>query len=149
VVVPPTVVLDHLSPIEVGGPVMPEETIRIGGAGGIAGPSITGSPIGAPIEGIRDVGSVDHIPSVLGNPPAPHYPNALRESGIAGRVVARFVIDTLGRAEMDGVVFIESTHPLFADAVRRALTLYRFTPGEASGQKVRTMVQMPFAFTLR
>src|ERR1700737_3885034 len=73
VVVPPTAVLDHLPPIEVGGPVMPEEQIHIGGPGGTVGPTITGSPIGGPIEGIRDVGSVDKVPSVLGNPAVPRY----------------------------------------------------------------------------
>ena len=98
---------------------------------------------------IVDVNEVERAPHMLGNAPAPRYPAALRESGIAGSVVLRFVIDTLGRAEADGVVVQQATHPLFADAVKNVLVLYRFRPGEVGGRKVRTMVQQAFTFTLR
>jgi hypothetical protein len=49
---------------------------------------------------------------------------------------------------MGRVQIVEASHPLFADAVRGALARYRFSAGEAAGRKVRTMVQMPFEFTL-
>jgi protein TonB len=70
----------------------------------------------------------------------------LRDSGTNGNVVIRFVIDTLGRAELGDVTVVESSHSLFTDAVRAALVDYRFAPGEIGGRKVRTMVQMPFNF---
>ena len=49
---------------------------------------------------------------------------------------------------MDGVEIIETSHPLFAEAVKNALAFYRFSPGEVAGRKVRTMVQIPFTFSL-
>ena len=99
--------------------------------------------------GVVDVAVVERIPRMLGNAPTPRYPASLRESGISGNVVIRFVVDTLGRAELDGVVIQEATHMLFADAVKNVLGFYRFSPGEVGGRKVRTLVQVPFTFALK
>ena len=60
----------------------------------------------------------------------------------------QFVIDTLGRAELDGLQVVESAHPQFVEAIRAALARYRFSPGEAGGRRVRTRVQLPFDFAL-
>ena len=51
--------------------------------------------------------------------------------------------------ELDGVQFVETTHPLFSEAVRNALGSFRFSAGEIGGRKVRTMVQLPCTFELR
>ena len=72
----------------------------------------------------------------------------LRERGHNGRVVVQFVIDTLGRAEMGGLQVVEASDPLFAESVRAVLPRYRFSPGEAGGRKVRTLVALPFDFTV-
>jgi protein TonB len=138
-----------LPPIEIGGPALPPDPL-IGIGRPIGGPPI-GSGRGSQLtlDGIVDVNMVDRAPSIVGNAPIPRYPNPLRESGVAGRVVTRFVVDTLGRAEMDGVSIVETSHTLFSDAVKNVLGQYRFTPGTVGGRKVRTMVQVPFTFTLR
>ena len=60
----------------------------------------------------------------------------------------QFVVDTLGRAEMSGLRVVEESDPLFAQSVRAVLPRYRFSPGEVGGQKVRTLVQVPFEFTI-
>jgi protein TonB len=73
----------------------------------------------------------------------------LRESGITGRVTVRFVVDTTGRAEVDGMQVIETSHELFSESVRNALGSFRFSAGEIGGRKVRTLVQLPFTFALR
>jgi protein TonB len=111
-------------------------------------------PIGSPVglgpqhpDGVVDEHLVDRIPRVIGRAPEPRYPAALREAGIQGRVVAEFVVDTLGRAEMDGLK-LDAAHPLLGESVRAVLPRYRFTPGEAGGGKVRTRVQLPFDFAL-
>jgi periplasmic protein TonB len=111
---------------------------------------LPGSPIGAsgPPAGIVDEHLVDRAPRMLGRAEPPVFPSALRASGRSGRVVVQFVIDTLGRAEMAEFRPIESTDPLFVESVRAALPRYRFSPGEAGGRKVRTLVQLPFDFTL-
>jgi len=146
----PTITPTTLPPIDFSSPPLPAEQIVIGGPGALTAPFIGagGSSVLTP-GGIVDVGAVERIPRILGGAPAPRYPGALRESGVSGRVVVRFVVDTLGRVEPDAVVVLEATHALFADAVRSALGLYRFSPGEIGGRKVRTMMEQPFTFTLK
>jgi periplasmic protein TonB len=117
---------------------------------GPSGPAFGGPTIGAggPGEGVLEERYVDRGPRILGDPVQPSYPAALRERGVAGRVLVQFVVDTLGRAEMSGLRIVESTDPAFASSVRAVLPRYRFSPGEVGGQRVRTLVQLPFDFTL-
>ena len=104
--------------------------------------------VGGPLEGVLEERYVDRSPRILGTPPLPVFPAALRERGAHGRVSVQFVVDTLGRAEMSGLRVVEESDPLFAQSVRAVLPRYRFSPGEVGGQKVRTLVQLPFDFTL-
>ena len=104
--------------------------------------------VGSPGEGVLEERYVDRPPRMLGAPPTPVFPTSLRERGVNGRVSVQFVIDTLGRAEMSSLRVVEATDPLFAQSVRAVLPRYRFSPGEVGGQKVRTLVQLPFDFTL-
>ena len=76
------------------------------------------------------------------------FPDALLSAGVAGRVVAEFVVDTAGRAEMDTFGTIATTHAQFTAAVRRAIAAGRFTPALLGGRKVRQLVQMPFSFVV-
>ena len=111
--------------------------------------SIGGPPRGGrSLEGVLEERYVDRAPHIIGTPIQPAFPTALRERGIAGRVAVQFVVDTLGKAEMSGLRIVEATDPLFAQSVRAVLSRYRFSPGEVGGQKVRTLVQLPFDFTL-
>ena len=138
---------DHLPPIDLG-PALPPDEIVIGR--GIR----TASPIGSDLPGLGGPGSavdehlVDRAPRLAGRFADPRYPAALREAGIEGRVVVQFVVDTLGRAELDELQVVQGSHPQFVESVRAALARYRFTVGEAGGRKVRTRVQIPFDFTL-
>jgi periplasmic protein TonB len=109
-----------------------------GSLGGPSGPSRDGA----------DERYVDRAPRIVGNPAQPAFPAFLRERGVGGRVAIQFVVDTLGRAEMHGLRVVEATDSLFAQSVRAVLPRYRFSPGEVRGQKVRTLVQLPFDFTL-
>lgn len=95
-----------------------------------------------------DAGAVERPVRLIGAQGAPRYPEALRVMGIEGRVVARFVVDTLGRVEGASVELIEASHVLFADAVRAALARARYVPAEAGGQHVRQLVVQPFQFSL-
>jgi protein TonB len=79
---------------------------------------------------------------------APRYPELLRSSGVEGQVTAVFVVDELGRAEVESIRFVRSDNRLFEDAVKEALRRMRFIPAEVGGRKVRQLVQMPFVFTL-
>jgi protein TonB len=79
----------------------------------------------------------------------PDYPDVLRAAGIGGEVRVQFVVDTTGKAEAGSVKILTSPHALFTDAVRKALARMRFKPAETGTQKVRQIVEMPFAFSVR
>lgn len=83
-----------------------------------------------------------------GNPP-PHYPDMLRSANVEGEVLAQFVVDTNGRADMSTFKVIKSTHQLFTQAVKNVLPNYRFIPAKIGGRKVKQLVQQPFQFSLQ
>lgn len=78
----------------------------------------------------------------------PAYPDMLRSAGIEGQVLAQFVVDTTGRAEMNTFKALKSDNDLFTNAVKRALEKMRFLPAEVGGRKVKQLVQQPFQFSL-
>jgi len=82
-----------------------------------------------------------------GNAP-PRYPDMLRSANVEGEVLAQFVVDTTGRADMKEFKVLKSTHDLFTNAVRSALPQMKFYPAEVGGKKVKQLVQMPFQFSL-
>jgi len=61
---------------------------------------------------------------------------------------AEFVVDTTGRVDMSQFKVLKSTHDLFVNAVKNALTSMRFYPAEIGGRKVKQLVQQPFNFSL-
>ena len=80
-----------------------------------------------------------------GNPP-PRYPSMLEHSQVEGEVIAQFVVDTTGRAEMSTFEILRSSNELFAAALRDVVPRWRFLPAEAAGRRVRQIVQLPVRF---
>ena len=80
--------------------------------------------------------------------PSPRYPDMLRSANVEGEVLAQFVVDTTGRADMSQFKVLKSTHDLFTNSVRASLPQMKFYPAEVGGKKVRQLVQMPFQFSL-
>jgi protein TonB len=78
----------------------------------------------------------------------PSYPEMLKSAGIEGSVLATFVIDTMGRAEMNTFKVLRSPQELFTRAVRTALPRMRFLPAEVGNRKVKQVVQQEFTFTI-
>ena len=72
----------------------------------------------------------------------------LRSSNVEGEVLAQFVVDTTGRADMSQFKVLKSSHDLFTNAVKSFLGGARFYPAEIGGRKVKQLVQQPFNFTL-
>jgi protein TonB len=107
-----------------------------------------GSEPTSPSDGVypRDLVEKAVVPRP-GNP-APPYPASLRSAQIEGSVIARFVVDTLGRVEPASINFPEATHVLFADAVRQSLLRSRYLPAVVQEHAVRQLVEQRFAFTL-
>ena len=79
---------------------------------------------------------------------APRYPDMLRSANVEGEVLAQFVVDTTGRAEMNTFKVLKSSHDLFTNSVKQFLGGARFYPAEIGGRKVKQLVQQPFNFTL-
>jgi len=78
----------------------------------------------------------------------PRYPDMLRSANVEGEVLAQFVVDTTGRADMGSFKVLKSTHDLFTNAVKAALPNMKFYPAEVGGKHVKQLVQMPFQFNL-
>jgi protein TonB len=78
----------------------------------------------------------------------PKYPDILRQAGVEGDVLATFVVDTTGRADVSSFKVLRATHELFGTAVRQALPTMRFIPAEVGGRKVKQLVQQPFTFAI-
>jgi protein TonB len=85
--------------------------------------------------------------SAPGNP-QPNYPSMLQSAGVEGKVLAQFVVDVDGKADMSTFKVLESSHELFTQSVRQVLPRMRFFPAEIGGKKVRQVVQQPFVFGL-
>jgi hypothetical protein len=49
---------------------------------------------------------------------------------------------------MDTFGTVASTHPLFAEAVRRAVVVARFSPAVLAGTRVRQLVHLPITFAM-
>jgi periplasmic protein TonB len=85
--------------------------------------------------------------SVPGSP-TPEYPDMLKNAGVEGQVLAQFVVDTSGKADVSTFKVLKSDHEAFTDAVKRALPRMRFYAAEIGGHKVKQLVQEPFVFNL-
>jgi protein TonB len=110
-----------------------------GGVGGDAPP---------PGGGAWASGAVERV-AKLRTRVEPAYPRALITSGLEGRVILRFIVDTTGRVEPGSVEAVASTHVLFAEAARSALSKARFDPAQVGGHPVRMLMELPFVFELR
>lgn len=80
------------------------------------------------------------------NPVRPAYPDSLYAARVSGSVEVEFVIDTEGKVEAETFGVVTSTHPLFAEAVRRALAAAEFRPAVLQGRRVRQVVLLPVQF---
>ena len=79
----------------------------------------------------------------------PKYPQSLKDAKVEGTVLAQFVVDTTGTPEPHTFKVLQSSNPLFAEAVRDALAQMQFTPALVGGRPVKQLLQQPFMFALR
>jgi protein TonB len=110
-----------------------------------AGAASGGTPVGIVLRAEQ---VEKQVAPAAGNAP-PKYPEALRDAGVEGQVIAMFVVNEMGRAEDSTVTITHSDGKPFEESVRTALHRMRFVPAEVGGRKVRQLVQMPFVFTLK
>jgi hypothetical protein len=79
---------------------------------------------------------------------APAYPLDLLAKHIEGGVIARYVVDTTGFADLESLEVLQSTNDGFLKAVRDALPYMRFSPAKIGKRKVRQLVEQPFTFRI-
>jgi outer membrane biosynthesis protein TonB len=89
--------------------------------------------------------AVDRPPDLV-RPGPRRYPTDLELSGVGGRVVLSFVIDTLGLAEPCSFHVLSATNSSFEVAAFRMVLGSLFRPGEVRGQKVRVLVTQAISF---
>ena len=75
-----------------------------------------------------------------------HYPPALVQAAIAGRVDMEFVVDTSGWAEPGSIRTFASTRPEFEAAARAAILHTRYRPARAHGHTVPQLVRQTLSF---
>lgn len=78
--------------------------------------------------------------------PNPKYPSMLESSRVEGKVLAQFVVDTNGRADMSTFKVLQADNELFGQSLKNVLPSWRFYAAEAGGHKVKQIVQLPVAF---
>lgn len=89
---------------------------------------------------------VDIVAAFRDGTPPVIYPDSLWGTGVSGRVLAEFVVDTLGGLENETLSIVSSSHPSFSRAVLDALSVASFKPAIRNGRPVRQVVQLPFVF---
>jgi hypothetical protein len=79
---------------------------------------------------------------------APAYPLELLTSHVEGNVIARYVVDTTGFADVESLEVVTSTNVGFVRAVRDALPYMRFSPAKIGPMKVKQLVEQSFTFRI-
>jgi len=121
-----------------------------GQAGGIAKGVVGGIVPAAPIDQGQTYFDfqVEKQVAPAGGNPAPRYPDMLRSANVEGEVIAQFVVNEDGRADMSTFKVLKTSHDLFTNSVKSVLPQMRFLAAEVGGKKVKQLVQMPFVFSL-
>jgi len=142
----PTIPPVGLPPIEASSGVSLDSALFVSG-----GTSTRGNP-----AGVLDIGGNDtptggawtgsELLMRIVTSAKPRYPESLRQAGLGGRVLIRFIVDTAGKIDMSSVQVLESANDGFSRSVRDVLPQFRFKPSELNGKRVRSLAEMPFEF---
>ena len=94
-----------------------------------------------------DVSEVESPVAAIGAV-APEYPSVLRASGVEGQVLAEFVVNELGRADVATFRVVSATNDVFAESVLRSLPRMRFRAARIGDRSVAQLVRQQFVFRL-
>lgn len=103
----------------------------------------------ASYDTVFTIAQVDSAVTVDPTSAAPVYPPALQKLGVEGSVMVRYVVDSLGHADLSTLQIIRSSRIEFAIAVREALPNMRFTPARMGTKAVPQLVEQPFNFRIQ
>ena len=76
----------------------------------------------------------------------PVYPKALKQSGVTGDAIEKFVVTRDGR--VTNIETISATHPAFGAAAEKMLSMWRFSPGLLNGAPVDVAMTIPVSFEI-
>jgi protein TonB len=79
----------------------------------------------------------------------PAYPPTLLNARVEGEVLARFIVDSTGRADPVSFMALQASDTAFTNAVRAALPLMKFRPARLRGTPVPQVVVQSFAFRIQ
>jgi TonB family protein len=102
---------------------------------GIGGYAYEGAPLDRVPE-LSNRGSIASIQERL-------YPRLLKDAGVGGTVVVRFVVEEDGTVDPRTAKLVENTHPDLVDPTLKALERFRFRPARLAGRNVRVFFSMP------
>lgn len=103
----------------------------------------------ASYDTVFTIAEVDSAVAVDPSSAAPVYPPALLKLGIEGSVMVRYVVDSMGRADVETLQIIRASRIEFAVAVREVLPFMRFTPARVGPRAVPQLVEQPFNFRIQ
>ena len=88
------------------------------------------------------------LPVLQIDPTMWHYPDMMRDAGMAGRVHAAFVIDAAGRYLPGSMRVLSSSHEIFSAATKYELARAHFSPGRRGNEVVPVEVIHDFIFAI-
>lgn len=100
-----------------------------------------------PVQAYTEV-EVDSVAIPDPNGEAPVYPPVLLKLGVEGVVMASFVVDSTGRADVNTFHLLQEADPEFVAAVRNALSRMRYRPAVFGGRKVNQLAEQRFSFKI-
>jgi TonB family protein len=78
--------------------------------------------------------------------PAPTYPTSLKQQGISGSVMIKFVVNKEGGVQ--DIEIVNSDHDLFSAAASEALSSWKFRPGTLDGEPFDSDVKLEIPFNI-
>jgi len=157
-VIPPSAVPTGLPPVNLNErPLDPKNYTGLGVEGGVSFGVVGGT-------GAVDFAALDGVDGVVYDgettedlrfrkaqvisQPGVRYPPALRMAGVEGRVVLRFVVDTLGAVEPGSIRAVESSHEAFEASAREMILGSRFQPARLGEFAVRQLTIQKINFVM-
>ena len=101
----------------------------------------------AAANAIYTADQVDTPAELVQQPLAVEYPPLLFAEGVAGTVIAEFIVGPDGAIDKESFEIFSSSNPLFAQAAVDALSQATYKPALKGGVPVRQLVQQPFSFS--
>jgi TonB family protein len=89
---------------------------------------------------------VDSVARLVPGTFSPVYPDAPWRAGTDGQALVEFVVDGLGRVDLQFFTAVSASSPEFVESVREALGRARFVPATKGGRHVRQLMRLPTRF---